>query len=256
MSRRRHRRAHREPAVQARAIAKHSARITGIDALRGLAICLMIVYHFSFDLSWFKVIAADFNRDWFWLGFRGVIVASFLALVGISLVLAQRAGTSTHRFLRRIALIGVTALLATVGSYMVFPKSFIFFGILHCIAIASIIARPLVSYPIVALTLGIAIVVLGNTLRLPLFDTPALNWVGLMTHKPVTEDYVPLFPWLGVVLLGIPAGAWLAARDFRPLRPLGRAAPRWLDWLGRHSLAVYIVHQPVLIGLVWVVVGR
>ncbi len=98
------------------------------------------------------------------------------------------------------------------------------------------------------------IIALGLQVRLPLFDQPWLNWVGLMTHKPATEDYVPLFPWLGVVLLGISVGCWLASRGFEPLKPLARGAPTWLTWLGRHSLLVYMVHQPILLGVLRVVV--
>ena len=71
-----------------------------------------------------------------------------------------------------------------------------------------------------------------------------------MTAKPVTEDYVPLFPWTGVLLIGIAAGHWLMRERFGPLAPLGRV-PAALRWLGRHSLVVYLVHQPLLIGLLW-----
>jgi uncharacterized membrane protein len=102
--------------------------------------------------------------------------------------------------------------------------------------------------------LGIVIVALGMTIQLPLFDLPWLNWVGMMTHKPATEDYVPLFPWLGVVLIGVAVGhlllergrAWLAAADSQ--------APGWLAWLGRHSLVIYLVHQPVIMGLLRVAI--
>jgi uncharacterized membrane protein len=72
-----------------------------------------------------------------------------------------------------------------------------------------------------------------------------------MTAKPITEDYVPLFPWAGMVLVGIAAGHALAARDFAWLAPLGRL-PAFVRWLGRHSLAVYMVHQPLLLALLWI----
>jgi uncharacterized membrane protein len=225
------------------------ARLAGVDALRGAAVCAMIAYHFCFDLNWFGVLHADFNRDAWWLSLRAIIVTSFMLLVGISLFLARQAAISRARFWRRIGLIVGCALLVTAASYVAFPKSFITFGILHCIAIASLLGWPLTRRPLAALIVGMVIVAVGLQVRLPLFDMPWLNWIGLMTRKPVTEDYVPLFPWLGVTLVGIAVGAWLASRSFRTLQPVARVAPAWLTWLGRHSLLVYMVHQPVLLGV-------
>lgn len=233
----------------ARAAAPATLRIGAIDGLRGVALCLMIVYHFSFDLNWFRYIQTDFDHDPFWLGFRGVIVSAFMLLVGVSLLLARRAGVTPRHFWRRIALIAFCAILVSAASYVTFPQTFVTFGILHCIAIASVLAWPATRFPLAALAAGAAIVVVGNIVALPLFDTPWLQWLGLMTHKPATEDYVPLLPWLGVVMIGIALGYGLSLRQFRPLRPLSRVAPRWLRWLGRHSLLVYMVHQPLLIGL-------
>lgn len=229
-------------------------RLAGIDALRGLALCLMIIYHFSFDLTTFNVTATDFNHDPFWLSFRALIVTSFLLLVGVSLVLAQ--GASGATFWRRLALIGACAALVSLGSYLMFPSTFIYFGILHCIALSSFLARPFRARPQVAMILGILVIAVGLTFSSPFFDARPWHWIGLMTLKPATEDYVPLFPWFGVVLVGI----WLAdickRDDFAALRPIGRFAPAWLTFLGRHSLLVYMVHQPLLLALLWLALGR
>jgi uncharacterized membrane protein len=230
-------------------------RIRAIDALRGTAICMMIVYHAAFDLNWFHIISADFNHDRFWLSFRDLIVSSFLLLVGASLVLASRAGISPKRFWRRIALVGACAMLVTVGSYVTFPKTFITFGILHCIVVSSILGWPLVRFPRAALIVGIVVILVGVAIGLPLFDLPWLHWVGLMTHKPATEDYVPLLPWFGVVLVGVSIGWWLLERHMHDLRQISRASPKWLTWLGRHSLLVYMIHQPILVGVLRVVHG-
>jgi uncharacterized membrane protein len=228
-------------------------RVAAVDAIRGVAICLMVVYHFLFDLNWFHVFRADFNNDPFWLGFRALVVSMFLLIVGVSLVLAARAGISRHRFWRRIAVVAVCAILVSAASYVTFPKTFITFGILHCIVVTSIVAWPLVRHPWISLGLGAAAIVAGLMVQMPMFDAPWLNWIGFTTHKPPTEDYVPLFPWMGVSLIGIALGNWLVARGLTPLDPLSRAAPAWLTWLGRHSLIVYMVHQPVLVGALRVI---
>ena len=231
------------------------ARIAAIDALRGGALCLMFVYHFSFDLRYYRVIASDFEHDPFWLGFRALIVASFMALVGISLVLADRAGATTAHFWRRVGIIAACAVAASVGSYLVFPRTFIYFGILHCIAVASILAWPTVRKPLVALVIGVALIAAGLAYSNPLFDMRALSWLGFTTPKPATEDYVPLAPWAGVVFVGVAAGQALARAHFRPLSGLANS-PRWLRFLGRHSLVVYMVHQPILLGALWVFASR
>lgn len=230
-------------------------RRRSIDALRGFAIGLMIVYHFCFDLRFYQVTAADFEHDPFWLGFRALVVTSFMLLVGINLVLADRAGMPPDHFWKRIALIAGCALAASAASYLIFPRTFIYFGILHCIAVASVLAWPVTRRPILAAALGAVIIIAGMTLAHPAFDQRALSWLGFTTIKPATEDFVPLAPWAGVVFVGVALGHALLHADFRPIALLD-ATPEWLRWLGRHSLVVYMVHQPILLSLLWLAVRR
>ena len=96
---------------------------------------------------------------------------------------------------------------------------------------------------------GALAIALPFFLRLPLFDGPWLNWTGLVTRKPVTEDYVPVLPWLGVMAWGLAAGQWLLAQRRAVLAgPLPRALQP-LALLGRWSLSFYMLHQPVFFGL-------
>lgn len=227
-----------------------------VDTLRGLAVALMIVYHFTFDLNYFQQVEIDFYNDPFWLAFRALIVSLFLGLVGVSLHLANWRGFDRRRYLRRLGVVAGCAGLVSLGSYLVFPDSMIYFGILHFIVVASILGLPMVRFHWLNLVLGIALIAAGLNLQHPFFDHPGLHWVGLMTHKPVTEDYVPLLPWFGVVLLGIFLGRCLY-RD--PLPALARWRSRHplvqvLALGGRHSLLIYMVHQPLffaLLGLIF-----
>ena len=227
-----------------------SERVASVDALRGLAILAMVAYHFAFDLRFFGLIGADFENDRFWLAARATIVTSFLLLAGVSLALADRAGVAWTRFLRRIALIASCALAASIASYVIYPQTYIYFGILHCIALSLLVARPLASRPAAAVALGVLVVAAGLLIAHPAFDHRSTSWIGFTTYKPATQDYVPVFPWLGVVLLGVGLGHALLRAQFRPLAALGRA-PRPLLWMGRHSLAIYMVHQPILMGALW-----
>jgi uncharacterized membrane protein len=229
-----------------------------VDMLRGGAVALMIAYHFCFDLAFFGLLRTDMYRDPFWVGARSLIVTLFLLTVGVSLYLATRDGVQWRRFWRREALIAAAALAVSAGSYLVFPRSWIFFGVLHFIAVASLLGLAFRRLGRANLTLGAALVLLGITVGHPFFDQPTWQWFGLMTHKPVTEDYVPLLPWFGVVLLGLGLGQWLYGRKDAPAwarRESARPAVRMLAFAGRHSLFIYLVHQPLLLGLLWLVAG-
>jgi uncharacterized membrane protein len=226
------------------------ARIGGLDALRGLAIVAMVAYHFCFDLRFFGITRSDFENDPRWLAARTLILSAFLLIAGISAVLAQRQPLPAARWMRHVAIIAGAALLVSIASYLVFPQSFIWFGVLHAIAASLVVARPLVARPRAAALVGALVITAGVVISSPAFDNRYLGWLGLMTHKPVTEDYVPLFPWTGVLLLGIAVGQLLVRANFAPLAPLSRL-PAALQWLGRHSLVVYLAHQPLLMSLLW-----
>lgn len=212
---------------------------------------MMFAYHFCFDLAYFRLIQQDFYNDTRWIAWRSVILSSFLLLVGVGLALAHAARWNWPRYGRRLAQIAGCALLVSIGSYLMFPDSWIYFGVLHHIALASVLALPLLRWPRLALAVGVVLVAAGAALRHTFFDAPAWHWFGLMTFKPRTEDYVPLLPWFGVVLIGIFAGSALAQPALRERLAAWRAAhalSRALAWGGRHSLWLYMVHQPIFIG--------
>ena len=225
-----------------------------IDSLRGVAIALMIYFHFCYDLNHFGYLRLDFYHDPYWLNLRTLIVSLFLFLVGVSLVLATQRGINKPRYLRRLGLLVLFSMVISVNSYYMFPGRTVVIGILHFIAIASVLGLLFIRLYWPSLLLGLALIVLDRYFQNAFFDQPWIHWLGLMTHKPQTEDYVPLIPWFGVVLLGIFAGQTLLRYPsrFTVLRaqwnnPLATG----LSLAGRHSLLIYILHQPILFGALW-----
>ncbi len=233
-----------------------AGRLVWIDALRGCAIVLMFIYHFCFDLNYFGVLRQDFNHDLSWLSFRTVILSSFLTLAGIGIALGQGEKIRWPAFWKRWCQVAGGAALVSVGTYVMFPNSYVYFGVLHHIALASLIALAFVRVPRLALALGITLLVIGNFMRHSFFDQPFAHWFGLMTTKPITEDYVPLLPWFGMVLIGVAVGRWIKARapfkDWRAQSPVRKA----LVWGGRHSLILYLLHQPIFIGLLTLALAK
>ncbi|ALT77366.1 DUF1624 domain-containing protein [Paucibacter sp. KCTC 42545] len=226
-------------------------RFDRLDALRGLAIVWMAVFHFCFDLNHYGWIRQDFYRDPVWTGQRTAIVSLFLLCAGMGQALAIHQGLSWPRFWRRWGQVAGCALLVSLGSYLMYPRSFISFGVLHGMAVMLLLLRvagPRLSN-LAGLLLGLAALLLPLWLQHEFFDSRWTNWLGLVTHKPITEDYVPVLPWLGVMLWGFVLGRWLLLARPALLTGALPAFARPLAVLGRWSLSFYMVHQPVLIGL-------
>lgn len=234
------------------------ARLDGVDLLRGIAIVMMIAYHFCFDLVLFRWAAWPMLADLRWIAWRSVILSSFLLIAGVSLALRQQFRPGWSDFWRRWVQLAGAALLVTLGSAWMFPRTFIYFGVLHHLALMLIVARLMQPLGLWNAAIGALVVVLGNTVGFAAMNPKWINWIGLITQKPYTEDYVPIFPWFGVLLIGMALGQFWRVRQFavpgfaRRLRAvLPGAVDRGLTTLGRWSLTTYLVHQPILIGLLW-----
>ena len=226
-----------------------SNRYFHIDVLRGIAIVMMVVFHFVFDLDHFQYIDVDFDRDPFWVNFRTLIVTIFLCLVGISLQLATGRLLNFRRYFRRLVqLVGAAAIVSFV-SYSIFPDRPILFGVLHFIALASVLGLLFRRFYWMNLLLGVAVILLGIQFQSGLFDSAFWYWAGLMRERPITSDYVPLFPWFGVVLIGM-----YLARVIEKYELLSKTTQRkngfsrLLALGGRHSLLIYLLHQPLFFG--------
>ncbi len=224
-------------------------RFDRLDALRAVAIVWMALFHFCFDLNYFHFTHQNFYTDPFWTTQRACIVSLFLFCAGLSQAVAQEQRQGWPRFWRRWLQVAGCALLVTAGSALMFPRSFISFGVLHAIAVMLIVVRLSAGWGRWLWLAGAIAVLIPQLIQHPFFDTRLTNWVGLVTHKPVTEDYVPLLPWIAPMWWGLAAGQWVLARR---RGWLGGPLPQRLKplaLLGRWSLSFYMLHQPVLIGL-------
>jgi uncharacterized membrane protein len=230
-------------------------RFDRLDALRAVAIVWMAAFHFCFDLNHFGFIHQNFRVDPVWTAQRTSIVSLFLFCAGIGQAIAMAQGQGWPRFWRRWAQIAGCAVLVTLGSMWMFPKSYIAFGVLHCIALLLIVLRLTAGAGRALWLMGLIAVALPWVVQHPWFDLPWTNWIGLVTRKPVTEDYVPLLPWMGVTWWGLAAGQWVLARRRDWITGALPRALRPLAVLGRWSLSFYMLHQPVLIGLLMGVVA-
>ena len=232
-------------------------RFWEIDALRGIAVVAMVLYHFSYDLAFFGLFDVGFFRSGLGLNTGRLIGGSFIFLAGLSLTLSYAratasrpplGGTLFRKYLSRGLRIFSYGLVITLLTWIFLPNEMIVFGILHLIGVSIILAYPFLTLKLVNVALGVAYIAIGPILRGLEVDSPWLVWLG---SDPTffMIDYWPIFPWFGVILFGIAAGNALYG-DRRKQAASSTPRPstiRPLAFLGRHSLVVYLIHQPVLL---------
>lgn len=232
-----------------------SSRRQSIDVYRGLAILAMVAYHATWDLNYYRIIEVGIGVDALWFTIQRGILTAFLLLTGAGLWLAHGRGIDWPRFWRREAILVATAAGVSAVTWFQFGQYLAYFGVLHAIALSSVLALLLIRVPLWT-QIGVAVVVLflPAVFGSDAFNTPWLAWLGFFTAVPETADLVPMFPWFGVVLLGVmgmrlcevaPAFTWSSPALW--VRVLAR--------IGRWSLIIYLVHQPVLFGLITPIAG-
>jgi uncharacterized membrane protein len=231
-------------------------RFDEIDGLRGFAIAQMVAYHLCYDLNHFGWTNFPIGLSLGWEIWQVSIISTFLLLTGISLVLRDAFKPAWRDFWKRWLQITASALAVSFGSHLIFPESYIFFGILHFISVALIVGRLLLPLGAYNVILGLLIVAIAQNVFYPIFNSFVLSWVGLATQVPFTQDFVPIFPWLGVVLIGCGLGSVWRSHDFK--RPkwvvlFAQSIPQFSIWTGRHSLAIYLIHQPILFILLFAI---
>jgi uncharacterized membrane protein len=214
-------------------------RFAYLDALRGMAVVWMIIFHFSYDLKMFHYLNWDFTHG-FWFAFPRVIAFTFLFCVGISLHLTHQGKIKWSSLKKRSLKLALSALAVSLGTYVMFPSQWIFFGTLHCIFVGSIFGALLVNHRKLSVILLFVILILQYGLH---FD---IKWVSSIVQKS-SLDFIPVYPWFWAILSGIVLAPYLSRMSF-----LNRVKPnKFLNFLGQHSLKIYLLHQPVLFGLIW-----
>lgn len=230
-------------------------RLQLIDILRGVALIGMVIYHFSWDLAFYGYLPQEIVSQG---GFRLLarcVASAFLFLAGFSLYLAHADAIRWQFFWRRMVIIAATACLITVVTYFIIPDQFIYFGILHEIALASLVGLVFLKTPIMLNIVVTAAVFITPCYFQP-FSNPMLYWLGLSETPRFSADYVPFFPWFSAALAGLTLAKimnryallhWLQPGIRPQFLNIG------LQWSGRHSLLLYIAHQPVLLALLFCV---
>lgn len=227
-------------------------RLIAIDWLRTAAFAAMAVFHFGRDFEVLGLVAPGTTFGGGWDLSARAIASSFLFLAGLSLWLACGRRMRWPGFLRRLAILGVAAAGVSLATYFAVPGAWVRFGILHAIALASVLSLPFLRAPWWLTALAAALVLFAlPALRDPAFDGVLWLWSGLGTQAPPMMDYEPMVPWLAPMLAGLAFGQaggaallrWGDGHD-------GRLA-RALAWPGRHALPLYLVHQPLLVALLY-----
>jgi uncharacterized membrane protein len=229
-------------------------RLWELDTARGIAVVMMIIFHFLYDLNFFFGIGFINNNFWFFFGRATALI--FIFLVGVSLTLSySRVQNKTQKFLakkytkRGLRIFGY-GLLVTIVTWAIFPQAFIIFGVLHFVGISVILTWPLIRNRWNFL-IGIVIIIIGLYLSTLVFDFPYLLW--LVPQNFYTFDYFPLMPWIGVILIGMFAGNKIYPGGKQRIKNVSNPLTSIFSCLGRHSLFIYFVHQPILLGVLWLI---
>lgn len=241
-----------------------SSRFPELDVWRGIAVVCMVIYHFFFDLNFLGIAPREMTTGG-WFVFQRMIASSFLLLVGISLAISFSHARDKpfvailKKFLKRAAFIMAAALLVTFGTWLFVPEAYVRFGILHLISVSTLLALPfLFIRPIwINAILGAVIIYFSAFIKTLSVSHPFFLWLGITYPDFAAIDYFPMMPWFGMVLVGIFLGNWLYSDGKQRFHCFALKKPvPLLNWVGRKALWIYLVHQPVLIGVLMLLIKR
>jgi uncharacterized membrane protein len=218
-------------------------RFPFLDHLRTLAILWMIIFHTAYDLKMLGFVDWNFSSG-FWYAFPRIIAFTFLFCVGISLHLTHHEKINWNSLRQRSLKLGSAAFIISLVTYFTYPNYWIYFGTLHCIFLGSLLGAPLVHYRKLAGLIFVAILLGQYFLN---FD---IEWVSALLKRP-SMDFIPIYPWFWTILLGILMAPYLL--KLFPKEKLTRSS--WTQWPSQHSLKIYLIHQPIIFGILWLIKG-
>ncbi len=227
-------------------------RFWEIDVFRGIAVILMVIFNYIFALRYLNIYSFDGGFLFWWL-FPRLIAGTFIFIAGMSVWISYSAlkdkKPAYKRYISRGLKIFSLGILITAITFSFIPSSFVAFGILHFIGLAVIISplflRPSRKYLLIAAFASLAI---GIYLQNFPVSFPWLLWLGFVPENFSSIDYFPFFPWFGIFLLGLYSSGFLYNKSRRLFKaPKEPASSKFVSLLGRNSLTIYMLHQPLLI---------
>lgn len=232
-----------------------------IDGLRAIAVLAMIVYHFAWDLGFFNIVDPVLVNSGWWKTFAVSIGSSFLFLSGISFWLSSYRGINFRKFFKRFLILISAALLVSLGTYQADPNTFVFFGILHLLSACTLLGLLIYRLPSVFIILiGLSIIVFEPYLISDFYEPKYLAWTGLYSGSTGSVDFYGFIPWSSAYIFGLglskitfkvkEEGKWINNFLFSNSRENSMFIKTFF-WMGRNSLLIYLIHQPILIGTIY-----
>ncbi len=238
-------------------------RFWEVDAVRGAAVVMMICYHAAYDMDYLGIIPLSLE-SWGWWIFGRSIPVLFLSVLGVSAALKysrmkSKGAKDSELFLsfaKRGFLIFMLGMLITGITFFLFPERYVRFGILHLIGLSLVMILPFLKLNYSNLFFGALFVISGALLWNMEFSFPYFIWLGLEPADHQSFDLFPLLPWFGLVLWGLFIGKYFYPLGKRRIQlnymPKGKLK-KGIELIGTHSLLIYIVHPPVLIGVMYLI---
>ena len=234
-------------------------RIFLLDISRGVCVLAMIVYHFCWDLGYFGLIDLQLITQGLGLLIAQLIGLSFITIAGISSRLSSLSNNFRPKFVKRFLKLVLISSVISAATFLLDRNSFIFFGILHLLAVCSLISLILIkirnNFQLLLICLSATLISLsGITLDLPFI----LSWLGFNKQPPITNDFYPLFPWITFYFFGL----WLGEIIIKEIDKKSKISSvsysgmsivfKFFEYTGQRSLIIYILHQPILFSLFFI----
>lgn len=239
-----------------------SKRFIEIDLLRGLAILLMVFGHILWDLDYYGVVPLD---NAMYSVFQKTAPPLFFLLIGMCIIIGIKKKEfqdtyDENKYYRHLIFRGLKifslGMVLTMITMIFLPERPIMFGVLHCIGLSIVLCVPFLKYRNYNILFSMSFISAGVLLNQFVVEKPTIFHLAVGLHQAdtwkYTIDYFPLLPWFGLCLLGFVIGDWLYCGDKRIFRmpDLSKYRPaKMFSWLGQHSLGIYLLHQPVIAGV-------